>query len=364
MEVSPGNSFLNRSPRHRALRFVPPKCRAFTLVELLVVIAIIGVLVALLLPAVQAAHETARRTQCLNNLKQMGLGMVSYENVHKKYPMGQWVPSTCKNCKTWGWAAFILPYVDEQNVAARIDFKRSLLDPTSSNPTAAATKIPIYLCPSTGIRHSTRREDDTIGDVNSNGNTLDLNLAEGFACIDYAGIDGDTVNPNYKSLATGQPYSQFMSSGVAENGILRDANVPENARAISIKQITDGLSKTMMVAEVAGRGVNPTTTTPALRGVWAGGQNTAHLPSETLDTQGKLQPWINPDPTVGSPPASASAVWSNAANVSMYSAHKGGAHFVLCDGSAHFLSEGVALEIVLALVSRDGGESINAGAFN
>jgi hypothetical protein len=87
------------------------------------------------------------------------------------------------------------------------------------------------------------------------------------------------------------------------------------------------------------------------------------LASETPNPQGQLQPWINPDPTVGNPPASASAVRSNAANVLMYSAHKGGAHFVLCDGSAHFLSENTALEIVLALASRDGGEHIDANAF-
>ena len=338
--------------------------RAFTLVELLVVIAIIGVLIALLLPAIQAARESARRTQCLNNLKQIGLGMMSYENARKKYPMGQWVPSTCTGCKTWGWAAFILRYMEEQCVAAQIDFNKSMLDATSTNPIAVTTKIPNYLCPSTALRYSTRREDDVIGDTNGNGNNTDIALGEGFACIDYAGIDGDTIDADYKSPVTGQPYPDFVG-GLAENGILRDANVAEASRAISIKEVTDGISKTMMVAEIAGRGINPTGASPALRGVWAGGQNTAHVPSTAHDPQGNHQPWINPDPTVGTPPGSgsASAVWSNAANVSLFSSHRGGAHILMCDGSAHFLSEQVALSILLSLASRDGGETIDARAF-
>jgi prepilin-type processing-associated H-X9-DG protein len=290
--------------------------------------------------------------------------MMGYENARKKYPMGQWVPSTCTGCKTWGWAAFILPYLEEQSVAARIDFNKSMLDPTSSNPVAVTAKIPNYLCPSTALRYWTRRDDDVIGDVNGNGNNSDIAQGEGFACIDYAGIDGDTVDANFKSPVTGQPYP-IVINGLAENGILRDANVPELQRAISIKQVTDGISKTMMVAEVTGRGINVGGSTPALRGVWAGGQNTAHLPSATTDPMGHYQPWINPDPTTGTPPGSAStsAVWSNFANVSMYSGHKGGAHFLMCDGSAHFLSENVALSILLSLASRDGGETIDISAF-
>jgi prepilin-type N-terminal cleavage/methylation domain-containing protein len=362
--------------RRRRQRLSPDFRAAFTLVELLVVIAIIGILIALLLPAVQAARESARKTQCSNNLKQIGLGMLNYENAKKQFPMGQWAPQTCTppggaagSCKTWSWAAIILPYIEEQGVASQIDFTQSMLD-NASNIAAARTKVATYLCPSTGVREPTRTDNDTIGDVDGDGQLTNAHQGEGFAGIDYAGVDGDTPNAKFLNPATGQPYPEYIPPGtttpvaVAENGILRDNNVPENARAIKIRQITDGLSQTLMIVEVAGRGVLKGASSAALRGVWAGGQNTAHIPSVTM-LNGNLQPWINPDPTVPNGTGTSSAVWTlgTGANVSVYSGHPGGGHILLCDGSAHFLSETVSLSVLLSLASRDGGEQIDASAF-
>ena len=100
---------------------------------------------------------------------------------------------------------------------------------------------------------------------------------DGFAYIDFAGIDGDTIDAHYNRPVTCQPYPDFVG-GLAENGIVRDANVVETSRALAIKQVTDGISKTMKMVEIAGREINPTGASPAPRGVWAGGQNTAHVP--------------------------------------------------------------------------------------
>jgi len=129
------------------------KTRAFTLVELLVVIAIIGVLVALLLPAVQAAREAARRVSCFNNMKQIGLALHNYHDTHKKFPMG-WIGlevSTnrphAEGTPGWGWGAYTLPFVEQGNLSdGLIQVTQSILDPV--NQVARETVLPVFRCPS------------------------------------------------------------------------------------------------------------------------------------------------------------------------------------------------------------------------
>jgi prepilin-type N-terminal cleavage/methylation domain-containing protein len=124
----------------------PKLSKGFTLVELLVVIAIIGLLVAILLPAVQAARESARRTQCRNNLKQMGLAMHLYMDVHRRFPMSytakQGVTTTIGG--QWSVLARILPYLEQANLQSLVDWNL----PYSAQVNVATTRVPIYLCPS------------------------------------------------------------------------------------------------------------------------------------------------------------------------------------------------------------------------
>src|SRR5262249_40490032 len=119
---------------------------AFTLVELLVVIAIIGILIALLLPGVQAAREASRRTQCRNNLKQLGIACHSYSNARKVLPPGYTAAAgTTADATTpgWGWAAYLLPNLDETPLYLQIDFAQPL-----ENQAAIQVRIPVLLCPS------------------------------------------------------------------------------------------------------------------------------------------------------------------------------------------------------------------------
>src|SRR6266436_5022135 len=198
----------------------PPAARqAFTLVELLVVIAIIGVLVALLLPAVQQAREAARRTQCKNNLKQIGLALQNYHGDFLRFPPGYVSNFDASGNDTgpgWGWGAMILPQLEQQNLQNSIDFKQPIEAAANAAPRIAP--LPAYLCPSDSVRPAwpavTR---DPIG--NPTATICDVASADYVAVfgISEPGIDGEGVF--------------FRDSG------------------IGLKDIRDGASSTLLVGE-------------------------------------------------------------------------------------------------------------------
>ena len=293
--------------------------RGFTLIELLVVIAIIGVLIGLLLPAVQAAREAARRAQCVNNLKQVGLALHSYEGTVQILPPGYLSAFTTKGDDVgpgWGWAAMILPHVEQRAIYASANFGLNVEVP--ANATARLSGLLLYLCPS------------------------------------------DRVEPRWSASATnpatgavGPPICEIAPSnyvgvyGTTEPGVDGDGIFMRNGR-IGLRDVTDGTSNTLMVGErshnlaeatwvgsVAGAALVP-------RAGGVGAFDPEHSAGMVLghvgEGNGPSEPGSDPN--------------------QFYSRHPGGANFLFADGHVAFLKSTVSYKTYKALATRAGGEVV------
>ncbi|MBX3435602.1 MAG: DUF1559 domain-containing protein [Pirellulales bacterium] len=266
--------------------------RAFTLVELLVVMGILGALVALLLPAVQSAREAARRTQCANNLRQVGVALQTYHAANGELPIGcldKRIPRVNPAGRQLSWLAAILPQMDQAPLAARLDATAAF--DSAANRAAAETPVASFLCPSV-VRWASRREGAFV-------TTVLQGAAELFAAAaaDYGGIYGAT----YKSPSA--------------NGVLL------YDRAVALREVTDGASRTLAVAEDAGRGA-------AMDGQWINGEN-------VFDTTGQVN--VEQD----------NEIWSD---------HPQGAQGAFCDGSVRWIDAALDVAIVEAMATRAGEE--------
>lgn len=233
-----------------------PYRRGFTLIELLVVIAVIAVLIALLLPAVQQAREAARRTQCKNNLKQIGLALHNFHDVYGAFPPARLIlnppssissPDGTPGMDEPTWLVWIMPYVEQANLANQFD----LFLPYSSQPLAAKTKaLSIYLCPNRHTADSAVSEPDTVNITLPCGCPGGTQTVAGGAVVDYVGNHGD-LSPGASLLPTdfywgGNGTGLLISSRPKEEGgqIARDW-----LDKIRISDATDGTSNTLLVGE-------------------------------------------------------------------------------------------------------------------
>jgi prepilin-type N-terminal cleavage/methylation domain-containing protein/prepilin-type processing-associated H-X9-DG protein len=305
--------------------------RGFTLIELLVVIAIIAVLIGLLLPAAQAAREAARRAQCANNLKQIGLALHNYNDSFAVFPPG-WISRPGSDGDNtgpgWGWAAMILPQIEQAAVFNAINFSLAIEVP--ANQTARLTKINTYICPS----DSSLRPVFTVVDDSTSSMALGSPICD-VASSDYVGCFG-------KGDVSDIPGRDFGEGIFFRN------------RSVRISEITDGTSQTLAAGEKSQNLAQAT---------WTGAVTHAAVPITELQTENGLSPEGGDALVVShtgeldgpnSKPAHADQFWAR---------HPGGCQFTFADGSVRYLKEKRPLAIFQALATRQGGEMLSSDSF-
>lgn len=287
---------------------------AFTLVELLVVIAIIGILVALLLPAVQAAREAARRMSCNNNLKQIGLALHNYHDSHRALPMG-WigldVPSNqflSEGEPGWGWAAHVLPFIEQGTLSDIIKDTLPITDP--ANQLARDRILPVFRCPSDA---DSKQHFDL--EVAGSPGTVLVQLPKG----NYVGMFGTKELEDCEGLPVGV---QCQSDGAFYHN-----------SSVRFSDFLDGLSSTLLIAERYSKHGDSTWT-----GAVPGGEESFARILAIADHPPNADGGHLDDPG---------------------SYHPAGTNFVYGDGSVHLITETIDLQVYYGLATLQGGEAVS-----
>ncbi len=293
------------------------KRNAFTLVELLVVIAIIGILVALLLPAIQAAREAARRAQCFNNLKQLGLAVQHYHDTHQRLPAGQTYYSNTQFNDKFTWTVFLLPFVEQDTLYREVNWN-SDMGGCGPNANISNKEIPTFVCPSGGAE----------GDF-------------GHACrVRHSYVANAGIGPLRAAWPPPQKPGVFM-----QNKWLR------------ISDFTDGTSNTIGLSEIikVREGAD-------FRGTWSYCEGTLYQHDRTPNTRipDETRPTFCPVADANHPQApciGTYTAWNARRSIlSARSEHPGGVNAALIDGSVRFVTNNIDLETWQALGTPFGAE--------
>ena len=349
-----------------------PPALGFTLVELLVVIAIIATLIGLLLPAVQGARESARRTHCMSNMRQIGLAFQICHDTRKYFPAAMFSakaaalnprPRGNPAGKEHSWRILVMPFLEEQKAAETYDWNKHWFDETSNtappkpaspalgirpdcNLAVATTPVAVYRCPSAPDRGSVTRIPASSDSDSGRRAINSLRLPLGFS--DYECMTG------VKSGVLPSP-DPYLSDAAGSGFLVKDAITRQ-------RQITDGLSKTMLVVECAGRPLTYRAgrqrLIPATGAAWIYDQGVGWADSlgpfklDSIDAS-RL------DAGTMKGAAAGSGATMNATNEGeCYSFHSGGMVAVFGDTSTRMITEGIDLRTFCGMITRAGGENV------
>ncbi len=335
---------------------------AFTLIELLVVIAIIGVLIGLLLPAVQKVREAAKRAECSNNMRQIGLACMNYETSNKSFPVGDarndGDTALPDNAFAVNWMALILPYIEQGNLAAIYNYNADWSN--AVNNAAISVQIKIYNCPSTPLQP---RVDTTTMELP--GGLLGPDPSPAGGVTDYFGINATDARlvvtfPTYFTAAEVASAQQALATHAPANGAFYPLFTGVLCRGrlgvTRIADITDGTSNTILCQESAGR-PNQYMTGQRLVGIVDPGEARWADPNGGMKIKGS-----NPATGHTMPMATygLNTCSMNCDNINeTYSFHIAGCNFAFSDGSVRFIGANTPPGVIGALATRGGGEIIS-----
>lgn len=297
-----------------------PRRRAFSLIELLVVVGIIGVLITLLLPAIQTARESARRAHCMSNLKQIGIALNAHADIDRRYPVG------CQGCQPnpedsdapllyMSWVVPLLPHIEQKHLYDYYNHQVSSM--AEENKTATGAVLTLFRCP-TSLAWD-RKSVLTAGDRNKNGA---WDQGDGMAYGDYAGILG--VNQPLDATAQSELTWPHVAPITQRGMLVYD-------EGIAVEDVIDGLSMTALVGESSGQSL-------LYQSEWASGWS---IFDQRFD-----------NPACGVNPA------DQGDDKELWSDHRGGAYLLFCDGHVMFMQKEADQAVLNAALTRAGQERV------